>query len=307
MTGMEIRRAVGGDEEAILSLASRTLGWLPDEHHAAFFRWKHFENPFGASPMWVAIEGDRLAGFRTFLRWRWASPDGSSIESVRAVDTATHPDFQGRGVFTRLTLAALDELASEGVGFVFNTPNDQSRPGYLKMGWQVVGRVPIRLRPRSVLALARLARSRVPADMWSQPLAIGAPGSTINLGRERDDRVLRTEKSAEFLRWRYGFPALDYRVVEVGSTRLVVRRRRRGAASELVICDVIDGAPTDSELRELLRSAEVDYAVATSSAALPRMVPLPRQGPVLTWRGLAAREMPALDQWRLDLGDIELL
>ena len=43
---------------------------------------------------------------------------------------------------------------------MFNTPNDQSRPGYLKMGWQVVGRVPIGVRP---------ARSAVLRCAWSGP------------------------------------------------------------------------------------------------------------------------------------------
>ena len=69
------------------------------------------------------------------------------LRAVRAVDTATDPDYQGRGLFTRLTLQAIDELRAEGVDFVFNTPNDQSRPGYLKMGWQVVGTLPTHVRP----------------------------------------------------------------------------------------------------------------------------------------------------------------
>ena len=58
---------------------------------------------------------------------------------------------------------------------MFNTPNDQSRPGYLKMGWQLVGRLPVLARPRSPAALARLARARTPADKWSQPADAGLP------------------------------------------------------------------------------------------------------------------------------------
>jgi len=77
-----------------------------------------------------------------FLRWMFLRPEGGVATAVRAVDTATLPAAQGRGVFTRLTTTAVDELREQGVDFVFNTPNDRSRPGYLKMGWQVVGRVP---------------------------------------------------------------------------------------------------------------------------------------------------------------------
>ncbi|MDH5380092.1 MAG: hypothetical protein OEW75_04520, partial [Cyclobacteriaceae bacterium] len=31
--------------------------------------------------------------------------------------------------------------------FIFNTPNEKSRPGYLKMGWVDAGRLPVYFRP----------------------------------------------------------------------------------------------------------------------------------------------------------------
>ncbi len=36
---------------------------------------------------------------------------------------------------------AVDELTTDGVDAIVNTPNDKSRPGYLEMGWPEVGRV----------------------------------------------------------------------------------------------------------------------------------------------------------------------
>src|SRR5690606_16791222 len=117
--------------------------------------------------MWVGeIEG-QLAGFRAFLRWRFIAPDGSRVDAVRAVDTATHPDFQGRGTFRALTLHALDEMNAAGIQFVFNTPNDNSRPGYVKMGWSIEGRVPVKVRPRSLGALWRMTRAKTAAGNWS--------------------------------------------------------------------------------------------------------------------------------------------
>jgi GNAT superfamily N-acetyltransferase len=162
----------------VLSLLQAAVGWVPDEQYARFFEWKHAENPFGASPAWVALDGDRLVGFRTFLRWGFTWGE-RSVKGVRAVDTATHPDYQGRGVFSRLTRMALEELMSEGVDFVFNTPNEKSRPGYLKMGWHVVGRLPVLARPRSIGRLGRLAHSRVAADKWSVPSTTGVAATTV--------------------------------------------------------------------------------------------------------------------------------
>ncbi len=176
---VEIRRAGPDDIGAIVGLAQAALGWAPDDPNEAFFRWKHLENPAGISPMWVAVDRGRLVGVRVFLRWRFDTSSGGSAQAVRAVDTATHPEAQGRGIFSRLTTAALDELGHEGVDFVFNTPNDQSRPGYLKMGWQVVGRIPVAVRPRGPRSVAAMARARVPADKWSQPTPAGQPADRV--------------------------------------------------------------------------------------------------------------------------------
>ena len=66
---------------------------------------------------------------------------------LRAVDTATHPEHQGKGIFKKLTLQLIDEAAKQGYDFIFNTPNAQSTPGYLKMGWKRWGKVPLWIHP----------------------------------------------------------------------------------------------------------------------------------------------------------------
>lgn len=62
--------------------------------------------------------GETVVGFRTMLRWNFAGPDDILRRAVRAVDTATHPAHQRRGIFRALT--------AEGVEFVFTTPNDNA-------------------------------------------------------------------------------------------------------------------------------------------------------------------------------------
>src|SRR4029450_6913661 len=121
--------------------------------------WKHLENPFGASPAWVATVDGQVAGLRIFQRWRFRRGD-DLVPAVRAVDTATEPAFRGQGIFSRLTLQAVDEMKAEGVAFVFNNPNQNSRPGFLKMGWVVLGQLPVVARPpRRPSALLRMARA----------------------------------------------------------------------------------------------------------------------------------------------------
>jgi hypothetical protein len=275
----------------------------------------------------VAVDPEadgRIVGFRTFSRWQF-DRGGDTVDAVRAVDTATHPDYQGRGIFSTLTRRALEELAAGGVGFVFNTPNDRSRPGYLKMGWQLVERLPVAATPRSPLSLARLARARTPADKWSAPTDAGVPVADVladtaavqallAAARPADDR-LRTRRTPDYLAWRYGFPPLHYRAVVapggVGEGMVVFRLRRRGAALEAAVCEQIvpvgDDRTAPRLVRRLLRDSGADHAVQIGRARPSTgLLPVPGQGPTLVWRDVTETTMPPADRWALALGDIEL-
>jgi GNAT superfamily N-acetyltransferase len=319
-----IRRASASDEPSVLALLRASLGWGSDERHAAFFAWKHEQNPFGPSPAWVAVDDDgQLLGYRVFLRWEFAC--GAVVaRAVRAVDTATRPDAQRRGIFSKLTKAAVEALIDDDTAFVFNTPNQQSLPGYVGMGWQQVGRLPLSARVSSARGLARLVRARRPAEKWSLPSESGlhagdalAPrGPVERLLRDLDDATgLRTRLSVEYLRWRYGFPDLRYRILTAGPTvedgAAVFRLRRRGEAVEAAICDVLvprDEPKLRGELcRRVLAVADADYAIRIGRPRLTGgFVPVLGQGPVLTWRALTHTTMPTLRHWDLSLGDIEL-
>ncbi|MGV9270472.1 GNAT family N-acetyltransferase [Kitasatospora sp. NPDC003701] len=149
------------DLPAVLDLLTASLAGGPTGTRTAdFFAWKHRLGPFGASPGLVAETPDgRLAGVRLFLRWQWhEGVTGRTVTAVRPVDTATHPDFQGRGIFRRLTLDLLEQVSGQAE-LVFNTPNGNSLPGYRKMGWQELGRVPVALRPVRPAAFARGVRA----------------------------------------------------------------------------------------------------------------------------------------------------
>ena len=325
--GLTVRRATPGDIGPVLTLLRDAMHRRDDTRFEALFRWKHLENPFGASPAWVALDGDRIVAVRYLMRWEF-EVDGARRRAVRAVDTATHPDHQGRGLFRRLTLGALDELAAEGVEFVFNTPNDQSRPGYLKMGWQIVGRLAVSARPLRAGGLAALARSRVPADHFSLTTAAGDPAGTVLADTRAVERLiaaarpaapgLRTWLSPAVLQWRYGGDLVEYRAVADADGLALFRLRRRGPAVEAAVALVL--APSAAARRRLTRAVlfvtrrEADYAVAIGARPGPTFMPVPRTGPILTWRGVGpdpgpgpdTKTAPRRSDWHLTVGDIEL-
>ncbi len=321
----EIRPATADDTSAILELLAQSLGWANTPQFREFYAWKHDENPFGASARWVAVEDGRVIGFRAFLRWE-LEHDGRRLRAVRAVDTATALDAQGRGVFRQLTLSGIDALERDGVDLVFNTPNDRSGRGYLSMGWQEVGRVPRGVRPRSVVGAARLLTARGgEAPRWSEPTNIGVdasdalaePAAIVALLDSRaPGGALRTVLSIDYLRWRYA-GRIPARIVTHpdGAQHGVafVRVRRRGRARIAVLGDVLAPKGDTSRERAIVRrvAAEVD---ADGIAALGRIVrardwflPLGGRGPRLVTRALRFQPPTALEGWDVGYGDLELL
>ena len=317
------RRATHDDLPAVIDVARAALGWTDGD--AAFLRWKHLGNPYGESPMWVAECDGRIVGFRAFLRWRFRRTDGTPVRAVRAVDTATAPEFQGRGIFTRLTLGALDELRDDGIDMVFNTPNANSLPGYRKMGWQEVGRLPVVVRPNRWRFPLTVLTARTAADRDTAQASIGAPAVETFADRDALEALLEsvplrlglaTDRTPELYAWRYGNPHLAYRVVHTGSLRdgcAVFRLRRRGKAVEAVVCDVLAPRADVPRTRELValvageRSADYLIRLGCDGVAANRFVPVPRMGPVLTCLPLDGSPAPALADWRLSMGDVELL
>lgn len=330
---MEVRAATEADEPAILALLQTSLGGGPvGERTTEFFAWKHHANPFGASYAFVAEVDGEVVGFRTLMRWRWRA-DERTYEAVRAVDTATHPDHQGRGIFTRLTLGALDAIDGR-VDLVFNTPNANSRPGYLKMGWSDVGTVPIAIRPVRPLRFARGARS---ARTESAPPVIDCalpPAAEVLADPALDDLVaqvaggggrLATDRSASYLRWRYDAPGLDYRAVAVhdGGELVAVavgRPRARGPLAELTLSELIvragDTASASTALREVVSGCGCDHVAAVPGLD-PALVgtfrrrgflPVPGQGMVLTTnpRTEVRPDPRRLGSWAFALGDLEV-
>jgi GNAT superfamily N-acetyltransferase len=317
-----IRRATEADLDDVIAVGAAALGWNPDDPNAELFRWKHIDNPFGASPIWLAQIDGQIAGYRAFMRWELVDASGRLWRAVRAVDTATHPDFQRRGIFSRLTMHAVDEMAEDGVDIVFNTPNTQSRPGYLKMGWIDVGRLPVALRPTSPLAMMRLLRARTAAEKWSEVSTTGLPAADVlgdpTLGALVDSQPgssgLATALSTQVLRWRYSLEPLRYRAWApsgLADGTVFFRVRLRGTAREcsvgLVLAPDGSGAQSRSLVQDLSKAVDADYVLRVGSPdARSGFFPLPGQGPRLTARRINSDPPPDVSAWQFQLGDIEL-
>lgn len=330
--GVDIRPFGPQDEPAVMDLLRATLTRSPaGERTAEFFRWKHADSPFGPSFMLVAESGGRVVGLRAFMRWRLAA-GGRMLAAVRAVDTATHPDFQGRGIFTRLTLAALDALRGEA-DLVFNTPNGISLPGYLQMGWRVAGRVPVAVRVRRPLRFAAGLRSfrNGGAGAAARPEAGAPPAADVLAdtglvarilgGASPQDGRLATPRDASYLAWRYGrAPLLHYRAVGGEEGLAIFRLRARGRLWEAAVAELLvpdgDAAAARRLLARVVRAAPVDHLTASFPAGSTASRAAARAGFLPAPAGLTLAVKPLRDglprdpadagSWGLCLGDVEV-
>lgn len=331
----------------ILDLLQTTLGNSGAVRKTAdFWQWKHHANPFGASyGLYIWDEAEQsVAGLRVLMRWVWRDKAGKALQAVRAVDTATHPDYQRQGIFSRLTNQAIIDLSTEGVACIFNTPNQKSLPGYLKMGWQVAAQWPLYIKPLRPLRMAwRRLQPQAAARTWpfsayfgdkilTWPAFVAAYGDQLppflaTSEGARRQVGLRTPRTLAYLDWRYGqHPTVQYGVYAETTTAnqlvgfAILRPNVRYGWQEIVLTELClaepDGATGRRLLRNLTRQLRGDYVIAhfaeaTAERQLLRQsgfLRLPRQQMTFTVRplqpGLEWLSQPA--QWDLTLGDLEI-
>ncbi len=104
-----------------------------------WFKWKYVDNPYvDHVPVFVVERNDDIVGARPFLAFRMRA-GSETVLALQPADTMVHPEHRRRGLFTRMTQHAIDHYEDGDPAFFFNFPNQRSRPGYLKLGWQIVG------------------------------------------------------------------------------------------------------------------------------------------------------------------------
>jgi hypothetical protein len=178
------------------------------------------------------------------MRWQFLY-EGRLLPAFRAVDTVTDPEYRGKGIFRLLTLQLIEELkTSEPPSFIFNTPNKMSRPGYLKMGWQVLGRAPVYAR---WVPLA----GRFNHSYWlslEENIRHWQPDDT--LPKVDDTGLIQVPKSSDYLQWRYvqcPVPEYGLEVLHHDNTEyhFFVKLKQYRYVRELRVCDVWNSGPTD--------------------------------------------------------------
>lgn len=311
---MKIRESELGDVPQIIEVLKASLGETSSKKTEAVWKYKHVDNPFGKSLVLVAEENDEIVGVRAFMRWQWQLGN-QLFYAFRAVDTATHPDHQGKGVFKELTLNALEVVKERGDAFIFNTPNSQSLPGYLKMGWKEVDKLEIRVKLANPLKWLNNKTGKsytVNNTCVEDQLANLVSGyNTLKAGENK----CFTLKSPEYLLWRYkNNPLQKYEVKADQDFYLAGYIKEHGYFKELRITEhIYFNDPGLQKINKTVKEFSKKFGahIITSVGLNSGLGFSGNFGPVLTLRDVNLdlnlnQKLLQLNNWSYTLGDLEL-
>jgi GNAT superfamily N-acetyltransferase len=315
---MIIRDAVSEDKDAIIVVLKASLGEADLPLSNTIWNYKHEDNPFGESQVLLAIENDQVIGVRAFMKWKWQLKE-SIYEAYRAVDTATHPSHQGKGIFKKLTLNAIEVSKKEGTNFIFNTPNDQSRPGYLKMGWIPTGKIKVGLMPSfSSFFNFKSFKREYEIQRTGDDLLLEELCNKWNSKLALSNKIF-TPKSSNYLKWRYeSNPLQKYEVYTHKDVYMAAYIKQRGRIKELRISECIysDNSLVRKEIKSIIKKWNKKFGahLITFSPDLfnsNMFMVKGHFGPVLTLRKLNMnisenQLFSTINNWAPSLGDLEL-
>lgn len=219
-------RASTTDPGALQQYADLFRACFPTAVHldVHYLQWLYRDNPAGPVVGMDAWEGERLAAHYVCVPAN-AHLLGRDCRVLLSLNTATHPDFQGKGLFTRLAEQTYAEGASQGFNAVYGVANANSTPGFLrKLGFTLVSPLDARI------GVGRIDR-HAPIDQMRYS----------GFYRHWD---------AVSLRWRCTNPARSYRIERLADgalgTSAATGKPGLRAWAELPAIDGLDGAMTPS-------------------------------------------------------------
>lgn len=233
------------DAEAFCSLYSTVF---EDSKSLEAFHWKYSDNPFVDEPPIFVAEAEstgELVGARPHFALELQNDAWTGL-GLQPCDTMVHPDHRRRGLFQRMTLTALDYYRGRAPLLMFNFPNEMSRPGYLKLGWKIVGNVGVSFRFHDLKRTAtnmfservgqlagildaplRLLLSELDDVRTRSTLDEGrfSSGSRVEVSRSAPSSALaelpgppgekiRVNRDERYFEWRYENPETEYEFYE---------------------------------------------------------------------------------------------
>ena len=319
MSDLEYRALTPSDFDLVRDLYEVTKSRLRADDYD---RWRFFGTPWGDSPAVIAVDGAICAGL--YIVWpTMLELGGEPIPGAQSMDTMTHPDYRGRGLFVELAERTFALAADRGFEVVYGFPNSASYPGFIRrLNFDHVGDVPSWSYPLGRRGFMRTL-GRGPSELQATDAEDVRP-LIDEWVSERD--VVRIRKDETWFDWRYGpssHERYEWLATRSGDAAALVGERDEtwGGHGEgfVRIHELVGRTPEALEalLRELGAKARADGKRALQILAWDERLqaPLTSAGfrrdaayPLIV-RKLVARRLPAnvhhFPAWRVVGGDMD--
>jgi hypothetical protein len=117
--------------------------------NAAYFKWKYENNPYMPMPLiYMALHQGKIIGMRGFYGAKWEMAQPTQTWPILCTgDSVVATEYRRRGIFTKISEAALKDLASMDHMYVFSLSlSSGALTGSMKLGWRSVGHLQIMTR-----------------------------------------------------------------------------------------------------------------------------------------------------------------
>jgi hypothetical protein len=163
-----------------------------------------------------------------------------------------HPQFRKKGVFSQLLSHALRNFSE--IDLFFNFANEQSKPGFLKNGWQEIGCLSdciFQLRYDKIISKEYIAYclSKIKkASTTGKPRQIDSIKPQDFDGFSRITPNISVERSYDYIKWRYLLnPISKYHYVAeqtgLGIEKVAIAKLDE-ACGEVLLCDMLNSNST---------------------------------------------------------------
>lgn len=205
-----------------------------------WFHWKFAQSPYGETLLACAKVQDVIAGC-VGLGIQDFYQDGVLVKGAISYETFVNPEFQGHGLFKKLIAYAEEEAKKKGIELLLNFPNNNSLPGFLRMGWSQMAGSKYYLKAHNLL---RCLRYITDIKQFFVPL----PSNLLQLDQDAfancKEQILQKSLvqrvTPEYLTWRFlSYPVGHYVIFNSEEVCSVARVGKRGHLTELQILVVL--------------------------------------------------------------------
>jgi GNAT superfamily N-acetyltransferase len=187
------------------SLEKATIGQYVDLFRDAFHRdtkftvdyltWQYLKNPHGRAIGIDAFEEDQLVAHYCIIPRNYIHNE-RLYRSALSVNTATHPEHQGKGLFTKLAEMTYENASQAGIQFIVGVANQYSVNGFIKkLGFSNFGQIHMNISYKAFL--------------------------------NKEDG-LKISHDDKWLKWRFNNPSREYKFINHSDETVTIRTKVRG-------------------------------------------------------------------------------